>query len=870
MSAKPTRRKVGSAKVVRRVVAGPVRWIVGVGASTGGLDAFSQLLEGLPTDTGMAFVFVQHLAPHHDSILTELLAARTSMPVVQARNGMALRANQVFVIPPNVELTLARGKLRLAPRPAGRARHLPINAFFRSLSRRTEGNCIGVVLSGAAADGAIGLRELKAVGGITIAQDPATAGCDAMPRAAIATDAVDLVLAPKAIAVEIGRIAKLPAAVAGQRKPPRSLVEEGDRGALAAVFQLLRAHSGVDFSQYKSSTVLRRLHRRMVLRRTASLARYLRLLHERPEEIGDLFNDLLIHVTSFFRDPPAFEQLRREVLPRLLRQRASEAPLRIWVPGCSTGEEAYSVAICLIEAMQALRKSVPVRIFATDVSEAAIQHARAGAYSAGISADVSPRRLARHFARVEGSYKVEKAVRDRVIFARHDVTRDPPFSRLDLVVCRNLLIYLDAPLQRRLLASFHYAIRPGGFLLLGAAESTGSQVGQFGVFDFANRVYVRRPAAGFNGTTGRVAAHSIRRESLEEEPFAAVPDPSSLSQQAGEMLLARDARAGVIVDRDLRIVHFRGQTGAYLESPTGDANMHLLKMVRGGLLRGTRAAVDAARQKGKPAERVAMLLEAGARPRRIVVVVLPMTPAGPDRHYFVLFEEAAAKSGAAPRRQRPVDVTSAELVTQLRHELAASRNYLQTVHQDFEAANEELQSANEEILSNNEELQSANEELDTAKEEMQSTNEELHTMNAELRERNAELAATARELAELSARTNSAAVIVDGDLRIRRTTAPALRLLGLVPGDVGRLLAEAVAPLGLAELGGWLRGVVERATVLERDVPIDGRTVALRIDPRRGPEGIVDGAIATFGEPPLPPPPPARAADGELRVGAQE
>ncbi|MBL8842796.1 MAG: PAS domain-containing protein [Planctomycetes bacterium] len=858
MSLSPVSRSRQKRKSVPSSRAVAPCWVVGIGASTGGLEAFSQLLVALPPDTGMTFVLVQHLAPKLKSLLAELLALKTALPVVQAEDGMVLRRDHVVVIPPDTELTMTPGRLHLAARPRGPAQHLPIDAFFRSLAHGTDSRCVAIVLSGAAADGAQGLREVKAAGGITIAQDPASARCAAMPHAAIATGAVDRVLAPAAIAVELARIAKLPA-TAPQPRPRRPRSASGAEVTaepLSAIFDALRRHTSVDFVQYKRSTVLRRLQRRMELHHLADLVAYGKLLRERPEEVDELYRDLLIHVTAFFRDGAVFEALQRDVLPRLLARRPADAPLRIWVPGCSTGEEPYSLAIGLIEAMDAAGTRVPVRLFATDVSESAIEQARAAVYPASIAGDVSPERLARFFTAVDGAYRLTKAVRDLCIFARHDVTRDPPFSRLELVLCRNLLIYLDAPLQRRLLTGFHYALKPGGYLLLGAAESIGTQTAQFGTFDAVHRIFVRKPSAA----VASEEPSSPRRVAPAAAAALAPPrssDRAGLSQQANELLLARYAPAGVIVDADLRIVQFRGATGAWLEPPSGEANLHLLKMVRAGLLRGTRAALAEARRTGQPAERSTLLLEGG---RRGSVVVLPMAPPGPDRHHFVLFEEEGDGARVAGRgrtsgkraagARRPA-IASAELVAELRHELAASRDYLQTIQQDFEAAHEELQSANEEILSNNEELQSANEELDTAKEQMQSSNEELHSINAALRDRNEVLAAANRDLFDLVACASVAAFVIDSELRVGSFTPRARTLLGLVPADVGRSVVVLAAALAIPQFESRLRGVVEGGPPSSGDFRDGkGRLLTLRIEPLRRLDGALGGATVALFEPP--------------------
>jgi two-component system CheB/CheR fusion protein len=847
----------------RKRSASPVRWIVGIGASAGGLEAFSELLQALDTATGMTFVLVQHLAPNQKSLLAGLLAAKTTLPVLQAEDGMALLANHVFVIPPDTQLTIADGRIHLDARPKGREQHLPINTFFHSLAQWSDGHCIGIVLSGSADDGALGLREIKAVGGITIAQEPATARYQGMPRAAIATDAVDLVLSPAAIAVELARIAALPIVGidgADVRRAREQTVPVDD--GLRTVFQLLREHGGVDFSQYKSSTILRRMQRRMVLKKAATVASYVAILRGDAKEAADLFQDLLIHVTSFFRDPASFAALRADVLPKLLHRRDGDAPLRIWVPGCATGEEAYSLAICLLEAMEGARLAIPVQIFATDVSEAAIATARAATYPEAIAADVSAARLARYFTRTDTSYRVAKVVRDCCIFARHDLTRDPPFSKLELILCRNLLIYLEAPLQRRLMGVLHYALRPGGFLMLGSSETIGTQTELFSIVDKSHRIYVRKQPDGAPPAVAQPSATARPRDERLGVTAGRVRVVTTLSQEASQILLARYAPAGVIVDDDLRVVHFRGQTGPYLEPAPGEATLHLLNMMRGGLLSGTRSALIEAKKSGLAAHRTALPVDGDGTTRSVDVVVLPLPSTVPERHFLVLFEEkerhAAPRgdgppSGRSPPSSRPkrgagqTSDRESAVVAGLQKELAESRAYLQSVNQDLESANQELQSANEEILSNNEELQSANEELDTAKEEMQSANEELATVNDELRARNDELSRLNADLGNLLASVQIAIVIVDPTLRIRRFTPKAESVLNLIPSDVGRPFTDIKPNVDLPEIGALIEGVIRTGTIVERDVrDREGRNWSLRIRPYQGIDGHVDGAVAAL------------------------
>jgi two-component system CheB/CheR fusion protein len=830
-----------------------VHSVVGIGASAGGLEAFSQLLQSLDPETGMAFVFVQHLAPKHESFLPELLATHTSLPVAQVEDGALLLPNRVYVIPPNVHMNIAGARLRLFPRPEGRTQYMPIDAFFRSLASWADGSSIGVVLSGTASDGAQGLREIKSVGGITMVQDPATAKYDGMPRAAIATDHVDFVLPPAGIAAELLRISRHPTMKA-EPKAERPDVDPPD-SKLQRVYQLLRKHVGVDFSQYKVSTMLRRLQRRMVLHRIANLDEYVQHLENDVDEVRALYEDILIHVTCFFREHESFAALQDTVLPQLIQRREPEEPLRFWVPGCSTGEEAYSLAIVTLERLGKMNLEVPVQIFATDISEAAVQKARAGLYSYGISADVPADLLRRYFTRSDGGYRVSKAVRDCCVFARQDVTHDPPFSKIDLVLCRNLLIYLALPLQRKLMQLFHYALKPGAYLMLGSAESVGAQADLFAVASKAHRIYQRKdstqkiaPPIAHDAamSRGKLAASRTVR------PNAAQPPP--LQQEMSQLLLSRYAPPGVVVDEEMRILQFRGQTGDYLAPAPGEASLSLFKMLREGLLGSTRSAIQEARKKNGEVRRNGIAVKSDGKIRKTDVVVVPI-PSDGSRHFAVLFEpsngaDRAAKAPAGPTRSSSApEGGSSKAVEQLRRELAASREYLESINQDLEAANEELQSANEEILSNNEELQSTNEELDTAKEEMQSANEELNTVNDELRGRNEELSRVNSDLVNLLGSVQIAIVMVGSNLRIRRFTPMAERVLNLIPSDVGRPLTDLKTNLAYPELDALVTEVIDTMAMREVEVKDrEGRAYTLRVRPYKNLENRVDGAVLALFE----------------------
>jgi two-component system CheB/CheR fusion protein len=826
--------------------------VVGIGASAGGLEALTRLLQHLDPTTGMALVVVQHLAPRHESMLPELLGASAALPVVQVRNGMPLQGGRVHVIPPNVEMTITDGALRLAPRAADGSRYHPIDAFFRSLAERSEGRAVGVVLSGSASDGAIGLREIKAAGGITIAQEPNTAKYDSMPRAAIATGAVDFILSPEHIADELRRLNAHPflgSSVPDQTNSDAVFGQEH----LDQLFDVLRSSSGVDFSHYKLPTIKRRLQRRMLLRRTSQLTDYLSILQKDGDEVRNLYRDILIHVTRFFREPESFDALKKLVFPRLLEDAANRRSVRIWVPGCATGEEAYSIAIALLEHVGPESSGVPIQVFATDVGEEAVDHARLGLYSESIAADVSAERLRRFFTRVDGQYRVSKLVRDSCIFARQDLTRDPPFSKLDLIVCRNVLIYLGPPLQRKLMSVFHYALKEGGFLMLGAAESTGSHSELYSLIDNRHKIFSKR--AGHLPVDFEPPRHQIDSR-IDADALAKQPAQASTERRAGNLqleitraLLGRYTPPSVVVDHDFQIVQTRGKTGPFLELATGDPSLNLLKMAREGLLHELRSALLEARKRLKPVRREGVTVRANGGQREIDLQVVPLQTEGEAPYLLVLFESPGPRKTGQPKLVEVKTRRGDRRMERMQQELSSSREYLQSIIQDLEAANEELQSANEEILSSNEELQSTNEELDTAKEELQSTNEELNTVNEELNARNEELSHVNSDLINLLTAVPAAVVIVSSDLKIRRFTPMAEHVLNLIPTDVGRPLSDIKPNLDTNALEELTREVIDSVSSKELEArDRSGRLYSIRIRPYKDLENRINGAVLAFAD----------------------
>jgi two-component system CheB/CheR fusion protein len=821
--------------------------VVGIGASAGGLEAFTQLLGALSPDVGVALILIQHLAPRQDSMLVDLLGNISQIPVAQATNGLQIQPNRAYVIPPNTQMAIIDGRLHLAPRPTDRTQYKPVDFFFRSLAAYAQTQGIGVVLSGTDSDGAIGLREIKAAGGITIAQDPKSAQYDGMPRAAITTSAVDLVLPPNDIATELIRISRHPFL----RRENTLVVSEASSVSdekLRRIFLMLRNATGVDFSNYKQPTIRRRLQRRMVLNKITGIDQYLRFLQQNPPEVRSLYQDILIHVTRFFRDPETYQTLSSKVLPQIMGNRADDQPIRVWVPGCSTGEEAYSIAMTLLEYLGEQSPGVPVQIFATDVSENAVEHARAGIYPESIAVDVSAERLRRFFTRSDGNFRVSKVIREMCVVARQDLTRDPPFSKLDLIVCRNVLIYLGPVLQKRLMNVFHYALKPTGFLMLGGAETIGPYSDLFAVADKRHRIYTKKAVMGRMDVEFPPLDYGGGRGEATRKALADNRGAANIHNEANRVVLSRFSPPGVIVDADLRIVQFRGQTGTFLEPSPGEASLNLLKMAREGLLYGLRTAIQEARKTNRAVRKDGLRLKRNGHSHEVTLEVIPLTGVGEGPHFLILFQDLSAPAPEAAQSsgkgQRASKKGEEHHVARLQDELAANREYLQSTVQDLEAANEELQSANEEILSSNEELQSTNEELDTAKEELQSTNEELNTVNEELQARNEELSRANSDLLNLLGSVQIAIVMVAANLRIRRYTPAAEKVLNLIPTDIGRPISDIKPNIDCPDLEKLIVEAIETVSTHERVCrDRNGKTFTLRIRPYKNTENRIDGAV---------------------------
>ena len=830
--------------------------IVGVGASAGGLDAFRQLLPALSAEPGVALVLVPHLEPHHQSHLTELLARVTPMPIAEVADGMRVEPNRVYVLPAAFFIAIEDEVLRLTPRAGKR---LPIDFFLRTLAESHRERAVGVVLSGTGADGTLGLQAVRASGGLTFAQEPSSAAHDGMPSSAIAAGVVDFVLPAEGIARELARLGQRHPVSPGRLVAGPADVKEADGGSWSKILLLLDRATGTDFSLYKRATLARRIARRMTALGIDTLERYAQRLEHEPGEAKALHQEFLISVTSFFREPVTSEIVCDKVLELLKTRRSPSPPVRLWVAGCATGEEVYSLAICLLERAGELPSSTTsFQIFATDLSESIVARARAGTYPESIAEQVSAERLERFFTRVDGHYQVRRTLRDLCVFARHDVTKDPPFSHVDVISCCNLLIYFEPRLQERVLAIFHYALNPGGFLLLGPSESAAAAPSLFEVLDKRHKIYVRKPTTGVPllrfAPRGRIRAGG-RSVAVQPPERTAVRRPWA-AREADRILLARFTPAGVIVDERLDILEFRGDTHPYLRHAQGDATLNLMKMVRKELYVELHQVLDEARKGGVPARREGVALRRQGVVSRVSIEVIPLPgPAESERCTIVLF--AAPEPGTGPdgaHRLPSPDVNdrhgqddgAGAKVARLEQELAVSAEYLRTVLEDHESAYEELQAANEELLSANEEFQSLNEELETAKEEIQSTNEELATLNQELQDRNFQLGRLNDDLLNLLDSSTTAILMVDSALCLRRFTPMAEKLFRLRPADLGRALASL--PTNLAgDLEDEVRRVVESMSVQEREVSApDGSTFLLRIRPYQTHDKTIDGAVVVL------------------------
>ncbi len=829
--------------------------VVGIGASAGGLAALESFFANMPssTESGMAFVLVQHLDPDHKSMLTNLIKKYTRMEVFEVRDGMVVQPNCAYVIPPNKDMAFMHGRLHLMEPVAPRGLRLPIDYFFRSLAQDQRERAICIVLSGTGTDGTLGLKEIKGRGGMTMVQEPQSAAYDGMPRSAIDTGMVDDVLPPEQMPARL--IAYVDHAFGNRLRavplPPRKETTD----TLQKVFILLRSQTGHDFARYKRNTVHRRIERRMALNQLDQLDSYIRHLQQSPLEVDILFRELLIGVTSFFRDSEAFKSLKQKALMPLLAGHDRERSLRIWVPGCSTGEEAFSIAMLAQEANDELNHQAKVQVFATDIDAEAIDRARAGVYPDSIAADVSSERLARFFRKEEqgNSYHIRKSVRDMVVFATQSIIKDPPFSRMDLISCRNLLIYMGTELQKNVIPLFHYALNPGGYLFLGTSESVGEFTDLFGIVDRKNRLFQRkggpstRTVAGFAPpqVTDLPAVLPLARRLRPESEM-------SVRELAETTLLEQHAPPCAIVNEQGEVLFIHGRTGLYLEPPPGEASLNILRMAREGLRLELTTALRKAIAQKTPIRYPGLQVKTNGDVAIVDLLVTPIQrPASMRDLLMVVFHDVTPRSEVEAAETRPAQATDKEQrIADLERELRTKDEYLQTTIEELETSNEELKSTNEELQSSNEELQSTNEELETSREELQSVNEELVTVNTELQRTVEELTQANNDMNNLLAGTGVGTVFVDNQLIIQRFTPAVTDIINLIPTDVGRPVSHIVS-----NLENYDRLVEDAQAVLDRLVPkevevqtTDGRFYLMHILPYRTRENMIDGVVITFVE----------------------
>lgn len=827
--------------------------IVGIGASAGGLEAFRRLFEKLPNDTHMAFVLVQHLDPGSKSALTEILSRSTSMTISEVENNMVLKPDHVYVIPPAKKMSVTRGVLNLIPREEKKRLFMPIDFFLDSLAKDQGHKAIGVVLSGTADDGSRGLKEIKTVGGITFAQEPETAKFDGMPLNAIATGIVDFVLSPEELATELAGLAR--SAVYGAPATATDKFLPSSRDDLNHILGMLQKARGTDFSCYRELTVRRRILRRMVLHKIPTLSDYADYLRQHPTEVEALYEDILINITSFFRDPEAFEHLKNLVFPVLMKTRTPNEPIRVWIPGCSTGEEAYSIGILLLEFLGDDAVRTPIQIFGTDINEKVIDKARRGIYSQSIKDDISPERLRNFFIKVDNGYQIIKIVRDMCVFARQDMVNDPPFSRMDLISCRNAIIYFSPVLQRKLFPILYYALKQTGFLFLGTSESVGSYAKFFHLIDKRYKLYAKKSSTApfvHEFTASDYVAASADSSSPSNQAEKKVDRKTNVLAEADRIVLESYAPPGVIVNSDLEIIQFRGRTGTYLEPASGTPSLKLFKMVRDGLSLGLHSAINHAAKENIRVRKEGLQVTFDGRIIHVNVDVIPLRETqGKERYYLLLFHKTSFHSlpdetSTDSFAEQTTDGSNSEIV-RLQHELVTTKDSLQAIVEQYELTNEQLRSANEEIQSSNEELQSMNEELETAKEELQSANEELMTLNDEAHNRNLELAQLSSDLNNIFRSMTIPILILSNNLYIKRFNPAAEKIFNLISTDIGRPITDINTNFNNSYLEQAILEVNETLVSKEEEVQDQhGRWYSVSMRPYRTIDNKIDGVVITF------------------------
>jgi two-component system CheB/CheR fusion protein len=817
--------------------------VVGIGASAGGLEAIEGLLAKTPPETSMAFVIIQHLAPKHKSIMDTLLRKFTKMMILQIKDGMEVKPNHIYLNPPDRDVSIMNGTFYLSKPETAHAMRMPIDFFLRSLAEDQGERAICIILSGTGTDGTLGLKAVKGEGGMTMTQDENQAKYSSMPRSAINTGMVDFILPVEKMGNELMKYYSHP--YMGGPKAPAT-IKQRQVDVLNKIFLIIRGRTGQDFSNYKLNTIRRRIERRMAVHQVDLMDDYLRYLQQNAGEVETLAKDLLIGVTNFFRDPEAFKALRKKALIPLMKRTPPHSNLRIWVPGCSTGEEAYSIAIEVIECMESMKKDFNVQIFGTDVDHDSIEHARMGIYPESISANVTPERLRRFFLKEENSYRIRKPVREMVVFAEQNLIKDPPFSKLDLVSCRNVLIYMDQVLQKKILPLFHYTLDDGGMLFLGTSETIGEFSILYSPVDVKWKIFRRKGLPSRLEYPGMIP-YDITPE-VQREVLPGALTEANIRQLAEDVILSDYSPPCVLVNEKLDIVYFHGKTDTYLTPPSGEPSFNILKMAREDLRYRFSTVLHKAMKQKKAATLEGLQVRHNGGVVNFDLVTRPLKDQRlKESLMLVVFEPQVTPAVKDRKRKKAVKDKEEPRILALEQELYSTKEYLQTTIEELETSNEELKSTNEELQSTNEEMQSTNEELETSREEMQSTNEELETVNSELQNKLDELSRANDDLNNLLASTELGTVFLDTDLRIKRFTPHVTRLFNLIKSDIGRPISDITSGLLYRELSSDSKKVLTTLQGLELDVQSkDGRWYSMRIIPYRTLENVIDGVVITF------------------------
>jgi two-component system, chemotaxis family, CheB/CheR fusion protein len=818
--------------------------IVGIGASAGGLEALEQLLKNVPEKSGMAYVVVQHLDPTQKGMLPELLQRITSMKVFQAKDLMKVKPECVYVIPPNKTMSIFKGALHLFDPVEIRGLRLPVDFFLRSLADDQEEFAVGIILSGMGSDGSSGIRSIKEKNGIVLVQEPETAKFDSMPRSAIESGLVDIVAPPEKLAPELIHFLKhIPVVKSNLNK------EVKDKSALEKIIILLRTHTGNDFSLYKKNTVYRRIERRMGVHKIDGIYSYVHFLQENPKEVHILFKELMIGVTSFFRDAPVWEKLKEKGFPALIDKMKPNSQLRAWVPGCSTGEEAFSLAIVFKEALEKVNPNagISLQIFASDIDSDAIDTARKGLFPDNIATDVSPKRLSRYFTKTEDAYRINTEIREMIVFAQHNIIMHPPFTNLDIISCRNLLIYMDPELQRKLLGLFYYSLNQQGFLMLGTSETLGVQNHLFGQVDSALKIY-KKSAANLNPQLFDFPSSFTRAKSGNIENTESGKPLINIQTLADQLLLQQFSPAGVLVNDNGDIIYISGRTGKYLEPAVGKANLNIFAMLRPGFENDFAIAFRKAVMNKEAAVLHHVKLETNGGTVTLNVNIHWIHK--PEPLYgklMIIFTDVSQPAETKFQQKKGKKSVTSAREAELEKELQHTREEMQNIMEEMQTSQEELKSTNEELQSTNEELQSANEELTTSKEEMQSLNEELQTVNAELMAKVEDYSRVNNDMKNLLDSTDIATLFLDKELNIRRFTNQATKIFKLIKSDIGRPFTDQVSQLLYPDLPEDANEVLRTLIFIEKQIPTkDGRWYSIRIMPYRTFDDRIDGLVITF------------------------